>query len=121
MEDLTVVIQKEHLDQCRDFCTGILSKKSEFEEMGGATIGMFDGRHFFLDSFIHDSMARADPATIYFSTDVFEEARRTAASKNLRVMGTWHVHPPGFGAGFSQTDGPRSSPACFSSSPSSER
>jgi len=104
MDDLVVCISDEQLDSLAEFCSCILDRVGGFMEIGGQAIGDFDGRHFTVDCLLHDDLARADAASIRFSTDSSRIAREEAGKRGINVMGTWHVHPPSFGVRFSSTD-----------------
>jgi hypothetical protein len=104
IEDLNITITEEQLDSLKELCDCILDRNGSFIEIGGSTLGGFDGRVFSSECFIHDDLAIANAASIKFNIDSIRLAQEEAKRRDLRVIGTWHVHPPSFGVKFSSTD-----------------
>lgn len=73
-------------------------------EEGGYLIGDYDGRGVIIRSFFHDTAADRSVGHISFSTDAFSHAQELAERIGEMIVGTWHLHPPGYGAGYSRTD-----------------
>ena len=79
-------------------------KKFRREE-GGYLLGRFRGDRVEVDAFYHDREAETSVGDVRLSTSAFDAASILARREGGRsILGTWHLHPPGFGAGYSLTD-----------------
>lgn len=74
------------------------------KEEGGYLTGQHLGHKITINGLHHDLAADASAGDIHFSTEAFDEASKLAGAKDDTVMGTWHLHPPGWGARPSSTD-----------------
>ncbi len=107
---LLVKIEKGVLLNCVREWQSKLVNKGCFVEMGGIIVGTFDGETVIATHFVIDDNATESASYIRLSLEVLDRAEIIAkieseknGVKHFRV-GTWHVHPPGYGCQFSPTD-----------------
>jgi molybdopterin/thiamine biosynthesis adenylyltransferase len=77
------------------------------QEEGGYLAGRFDGEALEIVSYWRDLDAARTPASIKLREahlDFVTEQLAQGGDPSLYVIGTWHVHPPGYGAQPSPTD-----------------
>ncbi|NVB39840.1 hypothetical protein G6O69_18500 [Pseudenhygromyxa sp. WMMC2535] len=108
--DFRVVIDARALSECVRELRGVLRRLLDFVEVGGPLVGTFDGRQLTIIDFLLDHDAEATAGSIRLSFDILDSAERLAlrrsrdSSRTFGFIGTWHVHPPGYGSQFSQVD-----------------
>jgi adenylyltransferase/sulfurtransferase len=74
-------------------------------EEGGYLLGRFEGDRIQVDGFYHDRDAQTSVGDIQLSTGAFDRATALGRRQGGQsIVGTWHLHPPGYGAGYSPTD-----------------
>lgn len=102
---LRVVLEPGFLTSFRQFLRRqVISFK---KEEGGYIIGTFHSPFLFVHGFVHDKWSASDAISIRLTEAAFYEAETYAKALPTaicRVIGTWHLHPPYFGAMFSATD-----------------
>jgi hypothetical protein len=107
---LAIVIPNQVAKNCLEQWQAAVRSKGKFIEQGGAIIGSFDGSRIFVSDLLHDKEATATAAYIRLSFQVLDDAEQIAAERARKsnvphyYVGTWHVHPPGFGNQLSHTD-----------------
>ncbi len=77
------------------------------QEEGGYLIGRFDGSVVEVLEFSHDLHAERSPGSIRFREehlDAITDRLARAGVPGLYIVGTWHIHPPGYGSHFSSVD-----------------
>jgi adenylyltransferase/sulfurtransferase len=74
------------------------------KEEGGYLIGRYNEDGILIDTYYHDVAAQRSMGDIHLSSGAFEEACRLAEKTGGTVVGTWHLHPPGFPAAPSSLD-----------------
>lgn len=81
-------------------------KRAFRQEEGGYLLGRFDGRTLELVAHTHDPDADRTAGSIRFRESHLDYATELCATpqSDLYVAGTWHVHPPGYGAHYSHID-----------------
>ncbi len=82
---------------------------TDFREFGGLIIGRTDGRNFSTEKLFFDQYALSTTVSINFSNDLRFRAEQWIEKVKLeiddiKIIGTWHVHPPGTTAQYSITD-----------------
>jgi len=96
------------IDKCIQKSKEIISSKSNFQELGGLLLGVFDGINIYATDYLYDDNAITTGSSIHFSQNIFSCARkiihREKSFDNLSIIGTWHVHPPGYGTYYSSID-----------------
>ncbi len=102
----------------REFIDDILKsyETGRFNERGGSIFGTFDGKNAFIQEIIEDTYANSTSASINFSYYHYRRVLdKEKELKNLKEdlipyghyvgkIGTWHTHPPGYGANYSYID-----------------
>ena len=103
----------------KEFINEVLEESYEsgrFNERGGSIFGTFDGANASIQEIVEDTYANTTSASINFSyyhyQKVLDKEKKFRLSKadlisNGRYVGkigTWHTHPPGYGANYSHVD-----------------
>ena len=107
---LAIVIPNQVAKNCLEQWQAAVRSKGKFIEQGGAIVGSFDGSRIFVSDLLHDKEATATATYIRLSFQVLDDAEQIAAERARKsnvphyYVGTWHVHPPGFGNQLSHTD-----------------
>jgi hypothetical protein len=107
---LAIMIPDQVAMNCLEQWQAAVRSRGKFIEQGGAIIGYFDGSRIFVSDLLHDKDATATAAYIRLSFQVLDDAEQIAAERARKsnvphyFVGTWHVHPPGFGNQLSRTD-----------------
>ncbi|MBC8525887.1 MAG: hypothetical protein H8D22_03300 [Candidatus Cloacimonetes bacterium] len=106
--NLSIVVDKSSLNHCFVFAKRIIKSKTQFEELGGLALGYFDGITTYITKFMYDKNAITSTSSIRFSLKIFTEARcylrKNISPTTQCIVGTWHVHPPGYGTQYSTID-----------------
>ena len=107
-EKVKLVIERKILNACIKKAKEVVASKPLFEELGGLLLGYFDGINIYATDFIYDNDANTSAGSIHFSPDIFKNARtyirKNKSSTLTTIVGTWHVHPPGYGTRYSDVD-----------------
>lgn len=93
----------------QDFLKAFTAQMRTFKvftrEEGGYLIGSFHGDRIQVEAFYHDTAADSSVGDISLSTDAFDRAAQLVQQyQDQTIIGTWHLHPPGYGAHYSTTD-----------------
>lgn len=74
-----------------------------FVELGGASVGRFGSGGWDVEGLVWDENSTSSWGSITFSTRFFRRVR-DALTQGQELLGTWHLHPPGYGTAYSSVD-----------------
>jgi len=109
MDDFSVRISREGIYECLDTYNFLMQNKKSFCEFGGLLIGHSDGKTYRIVKLFLDKEAETTEIQIKFSTKLHQRAQKWIKENSskpdlFKILGTWHVHPPGSGTEYSDKD-----------------
>lgn len=82
----------------------ISHESDDFVETGGYLLGRYNGQELQIIDLVKDSSGNSTYETITLSGEGKRQAEKQAKFHGTKIVGIFHIHPPGYGTQYSNTD-----------------